>query len=650
VEVLGHNAAVALFVATAQAVSPDFALTARNAAAVAAICRRLDGLPLALELAAAWSKALPPTALLARLEHRLTVLVDGPRDLPARQQTMRHAIAWSYDLLDEHEQALFRRLAVCVGGCTLEAAEHLSDNVGLPVWQRLGALADKSLLGMVAGAPLEEGEDGEAEPRVIMLETIREYGLERLDAAHETEMVLNRHLALYLALAETAQPELRGPRQRMWLMRLEQEHDNLRAVLRWAGLSGQATTGLRLAATLWPFWVARGHLAEGQRWLREMLDVTAQDETDPVTRAGALTGAAMLAIELGDYDQAEDLCASGIALARRHGQGRALVAALNARGLLARTRGRYPTAIPCHEEALAVARAGDDQAGEAAALAGLGAVTMFTGEAARARTLFEQSLALYRALGDTHGRAEVLSGLTLDAVSAGALDRAEALGTEAIALLRVLGSTGLLAEALFGLGTVAQNRRQDERADILYEESLTLYRQRGDDLGAARALSARSLIALRSGDLDRARTMQTEALNTMRRHDSLWGQAMALTMLGHVELADGAVDQAPDLLGESATLFQTIGNPLFLSWCLEGLAGLAAAQGHGARAARLCGARDALLMERGSSLPPAYPEGYAHMLEAMRGLLDAEALARELAAGQALPLDQVVAEALQPTW
>ncbi len=648
VEALGHNAAVALFVATAQAVSPDFALTARNAAAVAAICRRLDGLPLALELAAAWSKALPPAALLARLEHRLTVLVDGPRDLPARQQTMRAAIAWSYDLLDEHEQALFRRLAVCLGGCTLQAAQHLSASTGQPVWQQLAALADKSLLMLAPGAPLGDSEDSEEEPRAVMLETIREYGLERLDAARETETVLSRHLAFYLALAEAAEPELRGARQSIWLARLELEHDNLRAALRWAGMSGQAATGLRLSAALWRFWRARGHLGEGRRWLREMLELTGADETPLSTRIQALTGAAMLAIEHGAYDEAEDFSGQALVLAHQQGQGRDLGAALTAQGLLDRQRGRYTAATPSYEQALAVARAGDDQAGVATALASLGTVAMFTGEAARARLLFEQGLSLYRALGDTRGVAEVLSALTLDAVSGGLLDRADALGTEALALLRVMGDTGLLAESLFGLGTVAQNQDQDERAASLYEESLALYQQRGDDLGAARSLSALGHLVLRSGNLVRARTLQMEALTTMRRQDSLWGQAMTLTMLGHVELADGALDQAQALLGESAALFQAIGNPLFLSWCLEGLAGVAAAQGFGARAAQLCGARDALLAARGSSLPPAYPASHARTLEKVRLLLGDDARALEQTAGQVLALEHVLAEALRP--
>ena len=644
---LARVPAVALLVQRATSAAPDFALDAATAPAIATLCAHLDGLPLALELAAARLTVLSPDVLLRRLTPRLGLLSQGARDLPARHQTLRATLDWSYALLGPGAQAVFRRLSLCVGGCTLEAAEAVgaagNDPASTPaiddVADRLGALIDQSLLHR------ESGTDGEA--RFGMLETVREYGLERLAEAGEVETVRRAHALCYLALAELAEPHLTGPEQAGWGERLERDHDNLRAALTWACAAGEATLGLRLAGALWRFWSGRGHLSEGRRWLRDTLALTGGDrvaapEPEPTVQARALTGAALLAIAQGAYDEAEDLCARGLALTRERGQRRDLVAALNARALLARERGSYATALADHQDALTVARADGDRAGEAAALAGLGAVATRTADAAAARLLLEQSLTAYRALGDTRGLAWVLGDLTLDAVSMGAHERAETLGAESLALFRTLGDSGPISEALFALGTAVQNGGQYERAEALYEESLTVHRQRGDDLGATRPISALGLLALQRGDLPRAQALLTDALATVRRHDHRWAQAMTLTLLGHVELAADAVARAQALFDESAALFQAIGNPLFLPWLLEGLAGVAERQGRLERAALLCGARDAWHATRGSSLPPAHPSGYAQTLATVRAALGEETFTHALARGGELPLDRVV--------
>ncbi|HET8626058.1 MAG TPA: tetratricopeptide repeat protein [Thermomicrobiales bacterium] len=647
---LARSAAAALFLERARTVGAELALDDATASAVAAICRRLDGLPLALELAAAWTRLLPPPALLARLERRLPLLVSGPHDLPARQRTMRDAIAWSYDLLDPEEQALFRSLAVFAGGCTIAAAAEVRSEKpemrsALPReafslltshFSLLAALVDKSLLRRV------DGPDGE--PRLTMLETLREYGLERLEECGEAAAARRAHAGYYLALAEAAAPALDGPDAATWAARLEREHDNLRAALRWALDGGEVVLGLRLAAALWRFWSARGHLSEGRRWLREALArVTANDA--PAARTEALAGAALLAIEQGAYDEAAPLCAEAVALARGRGAGRDLVVALNARGLLARQRGAYADATRDHEEARALAEALGDRAGEVAALTGLAYAATFAGDIARGNALSERSLAALRAIGDARSLAAALVGVAAQAIHAGEFARAEALGAEALDLLRALGDTGQMAEALWLLGVAAQFQGRHERAAARYEECLALRRARGDEHGAVQPLSALALLALQAGDHDRARALLAETLVILRRYDDCWARAMSLTLLGQVELAAGALDRAVALFAEAAPLFRAIGNPLYLPWCLEGLAGVAAARGEWERAARLCGARAALRAGLGAPLPPAYPDGYARTLAAIRAALGEDGFAAAHAAGEALSPEQALAEA-----
>jgi len=274
--------AIRLFVERAQAVKPDFTLSEATAADVTAICRRLDGLPLAIELAASRVRVLPPRQLLSRLDTRLKLLTGGHRDLPARQQTLRAAIEWSHDLLDPDEQTLFARLAVFSGGCTFEAAEAIcaaAGELGLDVLDGLDSLTQKSLLRP------DEGDDGES--RFTMLETIREYGLDRLDATGDAAMVRRTHAGYFLTLAEKAEPELTGPDQVAWLNRLNAEHDNFRSALGWLEQADGAETRLRIVAALWRFWWMHGHLAEGRGWLDRAL--AGADGLPPYILANALT-------------------------------------------------------------------------------------------------------------------------------------------------------------------------------------------------------------------------------------------------------------------------------------------------------------------------------------------------------------------------
>ncbi len=638
---LAYSPAVELFVQRARAAGAGLALDDPQLTAVAEICRRLDGLPLAIELAAAWAPYLSPPALLRRLESRLSLLVGGPHDAPARHETMRTAIAWSYDLLDPCHQRLFRALCAFEDGCAVEAAAALCDEDPIALLQALADLAAKSLVRLKPHSP-DDPADGE--PRVTLLATIREYGLERLAAEREADTLRARHAEFYLALAERAEPELTGPQQALWARRLERDHDNLRAALRWALESGQVAIASRLAGALWRLWSRRGYLTEGRRWLKEALGAAATDGSADRHRVKLLLGATVLAVDQGDYAEAARLSDQGLALARERAEARELAAALAARGLLERNRGRYDHARLAYEEALSLARAARDRAEEARALAGLGSLASFTGDLQGATELLEQGLVVFRELGDARGMANVLSDLLLRAQAAGDLDRAVALGEEALELYRALGDTGGMAAALFGLGILRCFQGDPAGAEPLLEESLALHLARGNQLDALEPLGGLAWVELNRGEYPRARALLEEGLATARRVDDAWALAMTVTLLGLAELADGNWRRARDLLEEGAELFQRIRNPLYLSWPLEGLAGVAVKAGRPDLAARLCGARDALQQQLGSSAPPAHPAGYELTLTRARAALGEAAFAALRASGRQQPLDGLLAE------
>jgi predicted ATPase/DNA-binding XRE family transcriptional regulator len=636
-EALLSSPAVELLAERARAAGTELPPDADTAQALAGICRRLDGLPLAIELAAARVRLLPPAALLARLDRRLPVLAGGPHDLPARQQTMRDAIAWSYELLGEPEQELFRRMCVFVGGCTLEAAEAIctSDSEGPAVLDGVASLVASSLLRLREAPAAGEGVPPAA-PRVTMLETIREYGTELLAERSETGDDGRRHAAYYLALAEEAGPGLTGPGAAAWLARLDTEHDNLRAALRWAREQDDGATALHLAAALWPFWARRGHLSEGRRWLTEGLDRSAA-AVAPAVRVSGLVGAAQLAVDQAAYDQAAQRCAQAVALARELADPRLLAAALNTRGLLARAQDRYADSARDHQAGLEQARAGADRAGEATALLGLAYAAMFTGDAAQASALAQESLAAARDSGDRHALARVLFLLAWAASNAGSFEQAEELGTEALGLFRALGDTGEQAEALFLLGQVAGYSGGYERAAGFFADSLARLRDQGDETGTARAMGGLGHALLNLGDPAGARGLLEESLVVARGYGDRWGTAMTLTLVGHVDLADGDETRAQALLAEAASLFADTGNLMFLPWCLEGLAAVAIARGDNARAAELDGAREALRAQTGVLLPPVHPTAYARTLATARAGLTPAAFdaARARQAGQA---------------
>jgi non-specific serine/threonine protein kinase len=444
---LMNHAAIALFVKRAQAIKPAFVLTPENALAVVEVCRRLDGLPLAIELAAARIKLLSPQAILVRLEHSLKLLTGGARDLPARQQTMRGAISWSYELLEESERRLLNRLSVFAGGMTIEAAEVVcedDDDPSVGVLDRIASLVDKSLL--------MHKEQADGESRLRMLELVREYAQDCLEQSREAEAVRARHADFYLRLAEEAQPELLGgAKVGEWLNRLEEEHDNLRSALRWL-LERDAEKGLRLAGAARPFWERRGHLTEGRAWLEGALrnGVGAQ----PQPRAKALHGAAQLAWQQGELAAARTLYEEALRVSREAGDRRLVAMSSRGLGTVAFIQGNLAAARSLLEESLMVCREIDDTRGVSTSLITLGEMARTEGELAAARALYEESLALCRQSDNQYNVCVNLLNLGAVACLEEDLYTACACHREAILIAEKLGDAVQVAYALNGFGAL----------------------------------------------------------------------------------------------------------------------------------------------------------------------------------------------------
>jgi non-specific serine/threonine protein kinase len=471
--------AVRLFLDRARACRPHFGLTEANAAAVVTACRRLDGIPLAIELAAARVDVLSVEQIAARLDDRFRLLTGGPRTAVPRQQTLRATLEWSWDLLTAGEQVVLRRLAVFMGGWTLDAAEAVCAAADLPsdeVLDLLAGLVSKSLVQVST-------TDGQT--RYGLLETVRQYGQEQLAVSGEGAAVRDRHLAWCLALAEEAEPALEGPEQGAWLSRLETEHDNMRAALRWSLQDGDDTAlGLRLSGALWRFWESRGYISEGRGWLEAALASGGPATT--TAYAMALNAAGNLAERQGDYERAVALHEDALVLRRERGDRQGIAASLNNLGIVAYHQGNYGRAATLHEESLALERELGDRWGVASSLNNLGIVAYLQGDYGRTVALHEEALALFRELGDNLRIATALTNLGAVVCQQGDYGRAAALHEEALALNRRLGSKWGIAASLVNLGGVAYQQGDYERTRALYIEGILLSR----DIGARELVAA----------------------------------------------------------------------------------------------------------------------------------------------------------------
>ena len=515
VEVLSQYPAVALFVQRAVAAKPDFELNRENAPAVTEICARLDGLPLAIELAAARVKVLSPSSMLTRLASRLQLLTGGARDLPLRQQTLRAAMDWSYDLLNAAEQKLFRRLSVFVGGCNLEGVEAVCDTKGdldLDLLDGMASMVDKSLVQQV--------EQAKGESRFVMLETVREYALEKLEVSGEEALTKRAHAAYCLVLAEEA-TEQSGAEGAEWLERFAFEHDNFRAGLEWLTDTGDAEWGLRLGAALFHFWETRDYLTEGRARLGKLLKLAGAAAATKV-RARALFAAGVLAGGQRDYASADALVGESLDITRQLHDKQGVAVSLNALAVVAKGRG----------------------------------------DVAGAHSLFEESLAVWKELGDLKAVARSLSNLANVVTLQGDYARALSLYGECLSIFRGLGDRTGVAWSLNHQGDVARDQGDTLAARTLYEQGLAIFRELGDSWGIAGTLVDLGTLAREQQDCPEAHTLYRESLRVFQKLDHKRGIARLLECFACLAAAQFRAERSLRLAGAAAALRQNIGAPL----------------------------------------------------------------------------------------
>ena len=512
-QALENNPAIALFVQRAMAVKPDFRLTAENASAVAEICRKLDGLPLAIELAAARVRMLAPKAMLQRLESRFELLTGGARDLPARQQTLLATVEWSYGLLAGEQQKLFRRLAAFVGGCTLEAAEAVCNATG-----DLGASTLDEMEALVGQSLVQQSESPDGEARFTMLETIRDYAAQRLTASTDDAMARRAHAAYYLVLAEEGEDATAPEVRRAWLDRCELEHDNFRAALDWAIRTSAVEWGLRLGAALFPFWETREHLSEGRERLNGLLKLPETPKTMKA-RARVLLTAGMLATEQGDQLTARTLYDESLRINRTLGDAHGLIGVLNA----------------------------------------LAVTELLLRNLDQARTLFEECIGLSRETGHEPIAAQALANQSRVMREDGRLDEARSLGEQALAIFMRLQEYDSAAWLQNQLGDLERERGDAQAAGTWYQRALATFDRLGDRAGFARTRIDLASLLAEQGDRQQAHGILAEALTTFRDLGNRRGIARALDGYAAVAAGEGRAGRALRLAGAAGAVRHSVG-------------------------------------------------------------------------------------------
>jgi len=605
VRVLAGYEGVQLFVERAQAAQKGFTLTAGGAAAVAQVCARLQGIPLAIELAAARIRSLTVEQIAARMDDHLGLLTGGSRTAQSRQQTLRATVDWSYDLLSGPERRLLGRLSVFAGGWTLAAAEGAcagdgnGGGAGIEPGQVLAlltSLVDKSLVVFA---------EREAGGRYRFLEMVRQYASEGLNAGGESGRVRAKHRDYFLALAEEGEPELKGAGQEGWLRRLEAEHDNLRAALAWCGAEeGGAAMGLRMAVALWQFWELHGYYNEGRAFLSEALG-REQAGGRVIGRARALYAAGVLAFYQGDYPAARALYAEGLTIFRELGSKPGIASSLKDLGRVAGAQGDYPAAGALYEESLAISRELGDRQGSGWVLNDLGNLAGARGDYQAARALHEESLAISRELRDTEG----------------------------------------IAWSLHHLGAVAGAQGDDGAARALHEESLASFRELGNKQGTAWALNYLGKVVGAQGDAGAAQSLYAEGLALFRELGNKQGVAWVLNDLGNLAETQGRHPAARALHEEGLRLQMEMGDKRGAAAGLRGLAALTPPASE--KAARLWGAAESLRESIGARLFQSEQEKYDQQIARTRAALGEDAFSAAWEEGRALTMEQAAACALE---
>ncbi len=675
--VLQQNESVSLFLDRALSSCPEFVLTTQNAPTVGQICRQLDGMPLAIELAAAKVRALSVEQIAVRLDDRFKLLSEGSRTAPRQHQTLRAAMDWSYDLLAEKERVLFRQLSVFVGGFTLAAIEKIYAGKGVEsseAFDLLRYLVDKSLV--IAEKQAER-------MRYRLLETVRQYAREKLAQAGEETVMRQRHRDWFLGWAERAETALEGPDQKEWLERIEQEQDNLRAALEWSQIQKQdSEMTLRLAGALAPYWDRRGHWNEGRRWLEGA--VVKSESISAAVRAKALNAAARLALWQDDYVLARSRYEESLALFRAMKDSRGIARSLSGLGHVAYACDENTVANSYYEEALHISRTLEDRRGISDALHALGHLAYGRNDYAVARINFEESLSMRRTLKHKGGIGLSLFTLGAVEIAQGNYMLARSRFEESLACFRELRDKRNIAWALNELGSVTTIQADYELALTRYENSLALFREMGDKRGTASVLSNLGRVAQFQSDYSKAHELYDQSLTLFHELGGKSNIALVQYSLGMLARYQEDYGRATSLLQESLAVFREVGEPekiavaliglgtvaqdqneceravalykeglalcqkseLRAAECFERLAKIACKQEQFKRTARLSGAAAALREAMGAPLQPFERISYDRDVGVVRAALGEEAFAAAWARGRVMTLEQAIEYAL----
>jgi predicted ATPase/DNA-binding SARP family transcriptional activator/Tfp pilus assembly protein PilF len=662
---------VQLFVERAQFVQKTFALCGNNARTVAQICSQLEGIPLAIELAAARIRAMTVEQISLRLHDKLELLTGGSRTAQSRQQTLRATLDWSYALLNESERSLLRRLSVFVGGWSLEAAERVcvgEDGAEGQVLDLLTSLVEKSLVTFE--------ERGQAEGRYHLLEMVRQYAAERLQASGEAEQVKRRHQDWYLSFAEQAEPALKTGEQEVWLTRLESEHGNMRAALAWSlktrvegerkGEEAQPLSSipLRFCSALQRFWYMRAHLAEGRAWCERALQAEgAQERTG--ARAKVLNGTGILVWMQSDYTTARAYFEESLEIEREIGDRLGIASSLNSMGNVAHVQGDYSAARTYFEESMAIRREIEDRQGIATSLNNLGNVAVNQGDYIAAQAHYEESLAIRREIGDRQDIAMSFNNLGILALHQGDYVAAQAHYEESLAIRREIGDRKGIAASLDNLGGVAHALGDNVAARAHHEESLEIRWEIEDRSGIAITLNNLGNVIGDQGDYVTALAHYEKSLAINRQIGNRRGIANSLGNLGNVTRYQRDYSAAQAYQGESLAIQREIGDRSGIVSSLDAFAALVAAETTAftapvettevsreadvgmQRAARLWGATQALREQIGAPLPPSAREEYDRDVAAARVVLGDEAFSAAWTEGQQMTIEQAISYALE---
>jgi predicted ATPase/class 3 adenylate cyclase len=635
---LAGNEAVALFLARARAVDAGFNLNAENADALAQICHRLDGLPLAIELAAARVKLLAPEALLRRLDQRLALLTGGARDIDERQRTLRAAIDWSYNLLTSDERVLFRRVAV-MRGASLEAIDAIcGEGLSAPVIDLAGSLLDKSLLRHVDSS----GSSG----RLGMLETIREYAAERLRESDDAGGVEAAHAQYFAGVAEALGAQVRGGNQVEAIRALEEEQENMRAAFGWFEARSERQGMVRLASSLWPFWEIHGDFGEGRRCLRTAVTAVEATSGADAVLAQLLLGCGRLAIGQGADEEAAQLLQSSLESAGRAGDAQLGGRALTSLAIAEWRTGNIQEATRlCQNSRETLLQAGD-RWGVAEAEHWLGHYLFDRGDYASAREYWDSSYAGFSEAGDRWGYAQPLKDLGLLSFRSGDFEAARRLYQESLGILMQTREVRHIADIQGRLGELALFEGRFEEALAAFDEQLRLFRQLGDPTGVAESLNRSAEVSARQDDAERARSLYEESLAIAKGLKNRRLIAGMLHNLGNVALKAGQLERAAHLYSESLAIHGDLGREGGQADALEGLAEARAAAGETRGAVRLVGLASALREKAGIHADPfdriEHASGRRERLDALRGALGDDAFESAFAEGACLDLDEVV--------